>query len=171
MSLCECGCGQPTTIAQYDHKKYGWVKGQPRRFACGHNSKTGKRTIGYDQVKVQGEVTYRHRVRAEQALGKSLPAGAIIHHADGSKRMTSQLVICQDQAYHLMLHRRTRVLRAGGNPNIDKICSRCKQVLAKTDFHVKRQETDGLMDTCKPCTRERNNSGRARRLQLRAQQA
>jgi hypothetical protein len=34
---CECGCGQFTFLAPRTSAKKGWVKGQPKRFAHGHN--------------------------------------------------------------------------------------------------------------------------------------
>lgn len=37
--LCECGCGQETPIAPQTAKKYGWVKGEPKRFILGHSTK------------------------------------------------------------------------------------------------------------------------------------
>lgn len=37
--LCECGCGEPTPIATKHDPKRGYVKGQPRRFANGHNNR------------------------------------------------------------------------------------------------------------------------------------
>lgn len=37
VKLCECGCGQPTSIAPQTVKKRGWVKGQPLRFVRTHN--------------------------------------------------------------------------------------------------------------------------------------
>lgn len=66
-----------------------------------------------------------HVERAERALGRPLPKGTIVHHADGTKDDHAPLVICQDQAYHLLLHRRMRIVRAGGNPNTDSICRTC----------------------------------------------
>lgn len=36
MKLCECGCGQPTSIAKNTNKEYGHVRGQPVRFIRGH---------------------------------------------------------------------------------------------------------------------------------------
>lgn len=37
--LCMCGCGQPAPIATYTARREGWVKGQPKRFICGHSVK------------------------------------------------------------------------------------------------------------------------------------
>ena len=54
---------------------------------------------------VNGERKYEHRLRAEKALGKPLPAKAIVHHHRGTM---PTLVICPDQAYHLLIHARMR---------------------------------------------------------------
>lgn len=37
--LCECGCGQPAPIAKHSNTKLGHTKGQPLRFAHGHQSR------------------------------------------------------------------------------------------------------------------------------------
>ena len=60
---------------------------------------------------------YAHIVIAERALGKPLPAGAEVHHVDENRRnsVNTNLVICQDRAYHQLLHVRTRAFRACGN--------------------------------------------------------
>jgi hypothetical protein len=49
---------------------------------------------------------------------------------DGNKQnnINSNLVICQDAKYHKLLHVRARVLRAGGNPNSQRICPTCKEL-------------------------------------------
>ncbi len=36
--LCECGCGQATTIARQSDTRLGHVRGKPKRFVNGHNS-------------------------------------------------------------------------------------------------------------------------------------
>jgi hypothetical protein len=33
---CQCGCGLPTTINEKHNKRYGWVKGEHKRFRKGH---------------------------------------------------------------------------------------------------------------------------------------
>ena len=82
----------------------------------------------------EGKLMMLHRARAIKALGKPLPPKAIVHHVDDSNPDDSPLVICQDQAYHLMLHRRLRVLRAGGNPDTDKWCFRCGKAKPISEF-------------------------------------
>lgn len=97
-----------------------------------------------------------HRARAEQALGKPLPVGALVHHADGSISSTAPLVICQDEAYHQLLHFRMRILAAGGNPNTQKICSGCSVVKNKTDFSRNRRiQADGRHWNCRACEHDR----------------
>lgn len=69
-----------------------------------------------------------HIVMAEEVLGKPLPLGAVVHHFDPNDKYTSRgaLVICQDQAYHALLERRTRALRECGNASYVK-CRFCKK--------------------------------------------
>lgn len=42
IGLCQCGCGQTTTIAPWADPRWGVVRGQPRRFIRGHNPATRK---------------------------------------------------------------------------------------------------------------------------------
>lgn len=104
----------------------------------------------YVCVAVNGVVKYQHVAVAEAALGRALPKGAVVHHVDGNKANNhpGNLVICESQSYHLLLHARARVQAAGGDPNTQKICSRCRAVKGFDCFHKKGAE---LHDTCKPC--------------------
>jgi hypothetical protein len=43
LGLCQCGCGRPTKLATKNSAKYGWVKGEPRRFLQGHNQHLARR--------------------------------------------------------------------------------------------------------------------------------
>jgi hypothetical protein len=36
LGLCQCGCGQTTSIARQTWRKWGWVRGQPLRYVKGH---------------------------------------------------------------------------------------------------------------------------------------
>lgn len=64
---------------------------------------------------------FEHILIAEKALGKSLPEGAAVHHANGSKD-NGPLVICQDNAYHMLLEQRTRAYKACGHADWRKCC-------------------------------------------------
>lgn len=127
------------------------------RAAAGRKAARPRRD-GYAAVGKHGEpLKHVHRLRAERALGKPLPAGAQVHHADGSKSPDAPLVICQDRAYHALLHHRMRILRAGGDPNTQKICSRCKAMKLRADFNVNRSHlADGLDYFCRACVSEKN---------------
>jgi hypothetical protein len=76
----------------------------------------------YPKTTRDGKTVYQHRVLAESAFGGPLPPKAVVHHA------ATTLVICQDQAYHMLLHERMRALAGGGDPNTERVCSQCKQL-------------------------------------------
>ena len=156
--LCGCGCGERTTIAAYDYPNRGAKKGEPRRFIMGHNGRK-EVSVDYRKVKVSnGEMVRVHRLRAELALGKPLPPTAVVHHVDGSRSELSQLVICQDQAYHMFLHARMRVRAAGGNPNTDAICGQCHLVKPRHAFYRESSGTFGVNSRCIDCKRENDRA-------------
>ena len=39
VGLCQCGCGQKTTISSRTQRRYGWIKGVPKEFVLGHKRK------------------------------------------------------------------------------------------------------------------------------------
>lgn len=96
-----------------------------------------------------------HIVVAERAFGGPLPAGVIVHHHDEDKsnNANANLVICQDRAYHNLLHVRMRILAAGGDPDTQKICDDCLGVLGRDEFGFDSGASDGLMRLCRPCKR------------------
>lgn len=75
-----------------------------------------------------GFYVLEHVLIAEKALGRALPKKAEVHHADENKSNNKpcNLVICQDAAYHRLLHLRTTALRAFGDVNARR-CSHCKK--------------------------------------------
>ena len=106
-----------------------------------------------------------HILIAERALGRHLPAGAQVHHVDGNKQnnATTNLVICQDAAYHKLLHARMRVVRAGGNPNTQKVCCDCLLVQDLSAFNVMQSnKSNGRQSACRECSKERDKKKRAR---------
>lgn len=124
---CHCGCGEKTNIAKQTDKRSKCTKGQPLKFIRGHNRKncTPK---GYKALFLKkGTSIYKtneHRLLAEKALGKPLPKGVMVHHANGSKN-GGTLVICQDRKFHFLLHTRTRALQECGHANWRR-CMICK---------------------------------------------
>lgn len=144
MKLCECGCGQPAPIAA--RAQNGVRRGDPQRFVLGHVNR-GKRLAprssgryieprrGHVRLYLpdhpnanRGGCVYEHTVIAARALGRPIPRGVVVHHVDynGGNNTPRNLVICQDQAYHLLLHHRTDAYRATGDPSMRK-CGYCHQ--------------------------------------------
>lgn len=83
---------------------------------------------GYIRIKTgPGRSQYEHIVVAERALGHALPPGASVHHVDDDRQRNvgPNLCVLQDEREHHLLHKRRNVLRAGGNPWTDRICSNC----------------------------------------------
>lgn len=80
-----------------------------------------------------------YRIIAERALGRPLPPFVIVHH-----HTEHQIVICENQSYHQLLHKRTNIVRAGGDPNRDRWCADCKRPRPVKTFYVRGNQ-------CKPC--------------------
>ncbi len=143
--LCECGCGEQTPIARKSSARLRTVAGQPYRFVRGHENRVAKaernnnwrggRTVtnGYISVRTPGHhraddrgYVSEHVLVVERAMGKPLRKTADIHHVDGNRKnnVATNLVVCQDHAYHMLLHRRQKALAACGDPNAHR-CKMC----------------------------------------------
>lgn len=98
-------------------------------------------------------------------MGKMLPRGAIVHHfnEDPSDNRNGNLVVCPDDAYHFLLHARARVLRAGGEPNREKFCSRCDKTKPFSEFTRSTKAHDGLHNFCRDCNKAASRAYRQRR--------
>lgn len=139
MTLCACGCGKPAGTTR---------RGQ--RYFCGHSARS-RQPKGYRQV---GRDQKWHRVLAERAVGHSLPPSVEVHHVDGDiDALNPRLVICQDKAYHKLLHVRAEIVKVGGDPNVERQCGRCKELKPfecfKAATHVK---STGRSSICRTCT-------------------
>ncbi len=164
MKTCECGCGREAPLAPYTNKTRNYIKGQPLRFIHGHSRRKFGSHQGeeyptiylpdHPRVHINGRVC-EHIIVVEKALGKPLPEHAVVHHVDGNKHnnTNSNLVICQDHRYHMFLHARQRIVRAGGNPNTDRICNRCKTVKSLTQFNRNKANHREFEATCRECRR------------------
>lgn len=149
--LCQCGCGGTTQVARQDDARYGSVKGQPRRFIKGHDKWRGERKVtvdGYvliyapDHPRVAGrprnrQYVFEHILVVEKALGHVLPPGAVVHHINqvrDDNRLENLQVMKSDQE-HREFHHRLNVLKAGGDPETQRICCGCKVLKGFGEFY------------------------------------
>ena len=145
--FCQCGCGGLAPIAKETCTRKGHRKGEPMKFIHGHNQR-GRKNEGVaakkghlnrfwkggrgtdrqghpriycpDHPRAHRSHVAEHILKAEKALGKPLPPKAVVHH-----HTPAQLVICQDQAYHNLIHQRKRSYEACGKVDWRK-CVYCK---------------------------------------------
>lgn len=89
---------------------------------------------GYNYLHMRGDPradkrgrVYEHIVVAERALGKRLPKDAVVHHVNGNKldNRPENLVICESQAYHRLLHERKYAYEMTGFADAQR-CGYCK---------------------------------------------
>lgn len=109
-------------IGATKEQHYAWRGGKTTN---GHYIRTMEK--GHPRGDRNGYVL-EHVLIAEKALGRPLPDSAEVHHVNEIKtdNRSENLVICQDRAYHSLLHARTRALKACGDANA-RHCYLCKQ--------------------------------------------
>lgn len=130
--ICECGCGKPTNFRF----------GKPRRFLMGHRHigtkhhwKGGRVETANGYIMIHNPRHPRANVKGyvpeqiliiERVLGKILPPKSLGHHFNRNKKdnTNGNLVACEDNVYHMILHSRQKALRECGNPNYFK-CGIC----------------------------------------------
>jgi hypothetical protein len=135
--LCFCGCGLLTPIAGANSQR-GLVKGEHLRYCRGHGLRNRATTNDYHRTRIlTGRPRPEHVAIVEKALGKPLPRGAQVHHVNEDKQDNGHgnLVACEDQSYHRLLHRRRDALLACGNPNWRK-CGLCKEWDAPENLYI-----------------------------------
>ena len=156
--MCECGCGNHAPLARQTDTARGYVKGAPVRFIYGHNISNGGRAMDRGYVLLRrpdhpsanrhGYVR-EYRLLAEAALGCELPPGAVVHHANGSKadNRNRNLVVCENNTYHLLLHHRERALHESGNTSA-LWCRYCESWDDPGNMYVRRGTRMGRHRKC-----------------------
>jgi hypothetical protein len=152
IGLCQCGCGQQTKM-----ETRGSNKGNPREYVRWHHvwrnghglrwngGKTNHTPYGYikawapNHPRAHDGYVLEHILVAEKALGHLLPDKAEVHHVDyvKSNNKNGNLVICQDHAYHQILHIRAKALEECGNANYLK-CNRCWEYSDPSEMKMAR---------------------------------
>lgn len=130
------------------------VRSQHEATVAANKRNCKEKVQSYREIRIDGQKTSLHRLRAEQALGRLLRDTECVHHADGSKNDDAPLVICPNEAYHKLLHIRMRVVRAGGNPNTQRFCNSCGQVKFLHEFKSSKQTLTGVESTCRECRKK-----------------
>ncbi len=131
MTILTCkvdGCGSPKDGA---HPTCGKHRRRMRLYGDYSETKNNKpgevfMVRGYHAAQIDGKKKFTHVRIAEAALGRELPEGAVVHHANGIRddNRNANLVICPDKKYHNLLHARIRAMEASGDPSKRK-CRRC----------------------------------------------
>ena len=165
MKLCECGCGSPAPISTKTRKRYGHIKGKPTRFINGHYSKVQPRMekshawkgglISNNKNRYliympdhhranSGGYVMRYYLIVEKATKKPFPINAVVHHVDenSGNDNSNNLVVCENEGYHKLLHQRKRALKACGNPNYRK-CWICQRYDDPKNLYIKQSFPKG----------------------------
>ena len=132
---CGCGCGQKTSVATKTDRSTDRIKGRPMKFIRGHSSfkggivdrggRIGIYNHEHPRQDFNGYVP-RYVLVVEKVMGKPLRKDAIVHHVDEDplNDTPSNLVACENHAYHMLLHQRIRAYKACGYASWKK-CSFC----------------------------------------------
>lgn len=127
--------------------------------SMGIRRRRGSGSIGPQGMLVSknGKQRLQHVVIAEDVLGKGLPKKAVVHHIDGNNLNNNKnnLMICENQAYHMLIHLRQRAYDECGNADWRK-CPFCKSY-----DDPKKMQKNGKSYRHRGCVREYN-----RRLKL-----
>lgn len=121
---------------------------------------------GYSQVRVGTHYVREHRMICGRILGKPLGKKIVIHHVDNGDRANNigaNLVICENHAYHMLLHWRTKIRAMGGDPNKDHYCSICHQILPRQSFGRYSKSVVGLRIQCRACHAQDTRNSRLRK--------
>ena len=97
----------------------------------------------------KGGYVLKHRLVAEKVFGKILKIKNHVHHIDGNPRNnnTNNLVICENAAFHNLIHHRERALKASGNANYIK-CGYCLEYDDPDNMYIHPGKNNGRHIKC-----------------------
>ena len=141
MKLCECGCGQPTTVLRKAERRNGYARGEARRFLKGHFKITLSPEGARDRA-VKAWETRRTNGNNHPNI-PAMVAGARAMSAEAQTRKALKAV-------------ETRRARGtdGRKPRVSvpaKRCSRCGVEKSVNGFGKDGRKWHGLKACCKAC--------------------
>lgn len=115
--------------------------------------------LGYKMLSINGIKVREHIAVAEKAFGGKLPSGVVVHHVNENKldNRGSNLVICHDEAYHQLLHRRQRALDECGNANFRQ-CSFCREWSPESGITINKANSNAYHAECRNADRREKYS-------------
>ena len=95
-----------------------------------------------------------HRLIAEDVLGRYLTKEECVHHSNGNRwdDRRKNLVICPDNSYHRLLHKREKALKECGHSDW-LICRYCHQYDNPQSMVVRNRSDGGIRAWHKECCR------------------
>lgn len=153
-------CDAPHYGRSYCRRHYlrWWKYGDPHVLHATPNGKGTKRRHQKDKNSARAIV--------ERALGKPLSGKHPVHHVNLDERddRKDNLVVCQNSAYHNLLHQRTRAYHACGDANARR-CWICKEYNNQADITVCVSNGRAAQTYHKRCQTERARQLKQRKLE------
>lgn len=141
--LCECGsdCIVSSNSLRSGTKSCGCMRNKSGPDSPRWNGGIGFVLGGYVRINIgRNKRALEHREVIKRVIGKEIPRGAIPHHVDYNKsnNKNNNLVLCNDRAYHNLIHRRTDALRLCGHADWLKCCY-CKEYDSEENLYVQNK--------------------------------
>lgn len=155
MKVCSVSeCGKPVFCKGFcnphyqKNRLYGTPAGRPVQ-PVGYTD-----DLGYKMLSIRGRKVREHVAVVEHALGKQLPKGPVVHHWNEIKtdNRNENLLVCHDEAYHQLIHRRMRAHDACGDANARQ-CTFCKQWSPAGQITVNPANSSAFHNSCRSASR------------------